>query len=631
MASYSMCHLKLDMMLNETGYVPPKDPKRLSVWLTNSLEAPQEDDNSLPLFGLARAINEEAKGANDVKADKPIMCIIGNPPYSGESANKGDWIMGLMEAYKKEPGGVEKLKERNPKWINDDYVKFIRMSEHMIEENGEGVLAFITNHGYLRNPTFRGMRWQLLKSFDTVRVLDLHGNSNKQEISPDGSIDKNVFDIKQGVAIIIATKRKRKTAEKKSLGILYHDELWGLRKEKSTKLIESSIGTLKYTKLSPHQKYLMFYDINDDLLDKYDEGFSCTDIFENYSTGILTARDDLNIDFEKQQLLTRMEDIVRLNDEALRTKYSLGKDSRDWKVEFAKQDLNGKISPNKVTAIEVRPFDKRWTYYTGKNKGIHTNPRHDTTKHLLTETNFSLVLTRTIEGSRNFADCLVISNALTHHALSIKEVNSFAPLYLYPDENDLDQTRRVNMEPKIRAAIEDAAEHPEHGRPDEVAIFDYIYGVLHCAAYRETYAEFLKIDFPRVPYPSSPEVFWDISAKGSALRKLHLMEGIDAGTAYPFKGEAPEEGSGFVEIIGKKSFVLTDENKGNVLLNETQYFQDVPKTAWEFYIGGYQPAQKWLKDRKARTLSFDDRMHYRNIIHILMETDRIMKTIEMDL
>ena len=155
--------------------------------------------------------------------------------------------------------------------------------------------------------------------------------------------------------------------------------------------------------------------------------------------------------------------------------------------------------------------------------------------------------------------------------------------------------------------------------------------MLHCAAYRETYAEFLKIDFPRVPYPSSPEVFWDISAKGSALRKLHLMEGIDAGTAYPFKGEAPEEGSGFVEIIGKKSFVLTDENKGNVLLNETQYFQDVPKTAWEFYIGGYQPAQKWLKDRKARTLSFDDRMHYRNIIHILMETDRIMKTIEMDL
>ena len=205
------------------------------------------------------------------------------------------------------------------------------------------------------------------------------------------------------------------------------------------------------------------------------------------------------------------------------------------------------------------------------------------------------------------------------------------PLYLYPDENDLNQTRRVNMEPKIRAAIEAAAEHAEHGRPDEVAIFDYIYGVLHCPAYRETYAEFLKIDFPRVPYPSSPDRFWDISAKGSELRALHLMDGIDAGMAYPFKGEAPELGSGYVDKINAKSFVISGAGRGNVMINDSQYFEAVPKTAWEFYIGGYQPAQKWLKDRKGRTLSFDDRMHYRKIIHILMETDRIMKTIEMEL
>ena len=200
------------------------------------------------------------------------------------------------------------------------------------------------------------------------------------------------------------------------------------------------------------------------------------------------------------------------------------------------------------------------------------------------------------------------------------------PLYLYPDENDLDQTRRVNMDPKIRAAIADAAEHAKHGRPDEVAIFDYIYGVLHCPAYRETYAEFLKIDFPRVPYPASPNSFWDISAKGSALRALHLMDGVDPGLAYPFKGDAPQEGSGFVGAIGKKSFQMSEANTGHVMINDSQYFEAVPQIAWEFYIGGYQPAQKWLKDRKGRTLSFDDRMHYRKIIHILMETDRIMKT-----
>lgn len=206
------------------------------------------------------------------------------------------------------------------------------------------------------------------------------------------------------------------------------------------------------------------------------------------------------------------------------------------------------------------------------------------------------------------------------------------PLYLYPDDDNQsdsfkDQSRRVNMDPTIRAAIEEAAEHDELGRPDEVAIFDYIYGVLHCPDYRETYAEFLKIDFPRVPYPSSPDAFWDIAAKGSELRKLHLMDGVDPGLAYPFKGD----GDGVVGRIGKASFKVTDEGVGNVFINDTQYFEGVPETAWSFYIGGYQPAQKWLKDRKGRELSFDDRTHYRRIVHILIETDRIMKTIEMDL
>ncbi len=196
MASYAMCHMKLDMMLTELGYKPTGNPPRLSVYLTNSLEEGERANQALP---FAQWLSNEAKEANTIKRDMPIMCVIGNPPYSGESANKGKWIMGLMEAYKKEPGGKEKLKERNPKWINDDYVKFIRFAEHLIEKNGEGVLGFITNHGYLDNPTFRGMRWHLLKTFDKIWVLDLHGNAKKKEVSPDGSPDKNVFDIQQGV------------------------------------------------------------------------------------------------------------------------------------------------------------------------------------------------------------------------------------------------------------------------------------------------------------------------------------------------------------------------------------------------------------------------------------------------
>lgn len=204
MASYAMCHMKLDMILTRLGYKPSAHPPRLGVYLTNSLEEGERVEQTL--FGLSRAIADEAKAASDIKRQTPIMCVIGNPPYSGESANKGDWIMGLMEAYKKEPGGKQKLQERNPKWINDDYVKFIRLAEHMIAKNGEGVLGFITNHGYLDNPTFRGMRWQLLNSFDKIYVLDLHGNSKKKEVASDGSPDKNIFDIQQGVAIVIGIK-----------------------------------------------------------------------------------------------------------------------------------------------------------------------------------------------------------------------------------------------------------------------------------------------------------------------------------------------------------------------------------------------------------------------------------------
>lgn len=317
-----------------------------------------------------------------------------------------------------------------------------------------------------------------------------------------------------------------------------------------------------------------------------------------------------------------------MNTENFRAEYAERKDGRDWKLQTAKEDVE-KFQPI-AEAFLYRPFDIRYTLYTGTTKGIHAYPRLEIMKHMRTGKNLGLILGR--QNKSGSLNDFLVTKFMSEMKTGERTIQSYhAPLYLYPDENDLDQTRRVNMEPKIRAAIERAATHPKLGAPDEVQIFDYIYGVLHCPAYRETYAEFLKIDFPRVPYPSSPEAFWDISAKGKELRTLHLMDGVDAGLAYPFRGEAPEGGSGFVGTIGKKSYQMSDETVGNVLINETQFFEGVPLTAWEFYIGGYQPAQKWLKDRKGRTLFFDDRMHYRKIIHILMETDRIMKMIEMGL
>ncbi|MGN6691209.1 MAG: N-6 DNA methylase [Sphingopyxis sp.] len=251
MASYAMCHMKLDMQLEQTGYKPSANPPRLSVWLTNALEPAEREVRDLFFAPLA----EEARGASEVKRQTPIMCVIGNPPYSGESSNKGDHIMNLMEAYKKEPGGKETLNERNPKWLNDDYVKFIRMSESLISNNTSGgILGFITNHGYLNNPTFRGMRWHLLNSFEKIYVLDLHGSSNRKERVPDGLANKNVFDIKPGVAIVICSRGAKRSD---GLAELYHADLWGTRATKAESLFSLGLEEREWSRVEPEAPHYM--------------------------------------------------------------------------------------------------------------------------------------------------------------------------------------------------------------------------------------------------------------------------------------------------------------------------------------------------------------------------------------
>ena len=629
MASYAMCHMKLDMMLTELGYKPTGNPPRLSVYLTNSLEEGERANQTLP---FAQWLSNEAKEANTIKRDMPIMCVIGNPPYSGESANKGDWIMGLMEAYKKEPGGKEKLRERNPKWINDDYVKFIRFAEHLIEKNGEGVLGFITNHGYLDNPTFRGMRWHLLKTFDKIWVLDLHGNANKKETSPDGKADKNVFDIMQGVALIVAAKKRKADGVTTALGHVHHGELWGERQSKYEDLWKGSRSSLVKAKLPNKEPQFPFVARDFDVETVYREGFGVQELMPVNTVGIVTARDALTIDMDKAALWARIQDFLQTDIETLRSRYDLGKDVRDWSVKWAKDDLKSSISGSKLTQIAYRPFDIRWTYYTGNSRGFHCYPRNEVMRNFVGHRNLAIMAPRqAIQGDAPYSQIIAIEDIVDNRfVFSNKGIAQQFPLYLYPDEQDLDQTRRVNFDPKIHKAIVAAAKDKAHGAPDEVAIFDYIYGVLHCPAYRETYKEFLKIDFPRASYPTSPEVFWNVSGKGTELRKLHLMEDAAIGaTPYQFTGEGDS-------TVVKTAFKPLSENKetgvcGTVYINDKQAFQDVPQIAWEFYIGGYQPAQKWLKDRKGRQLTWDDIRHYQKIVKILSETDRIMKTIEMPL
>jgi type I restriction-modification system DNA methylase subunit len=623
MASYAMCHMKLDMMLTKMGYKPTANPPRMGVYLTNSLEEGERADQSLP---FDRWLSNEAKDANTIKRDMPIMCVIGNPPYSSSSSNKSTWIRNLTEVYKKD------LDETSLNSLSDDYVKFLRLAEHLIEENGDGILAMITNNSYVDGVVHKTMRKHFLSTFDKVFILNLLGDSNKGDKCADGTADQNVFDIKQGVSVIIALKTGEKSKDEAQIR---YNKIQGKRKPKTEQLWNLRVADRAFKVLRPEKPYYFFIDKDLTASTEYFKGFSLSSLFIETGSGIGFRKDELLV----RRLFTRL-DVVEMvkavgsqTKEMLLSKYAL-KETSDWRLSEMRVFFKEPIERD-VQKVTYRPLDIRFTYYpisSVQNFIPRGDSRRGLMRHMIEGENIALLLGRQNKSGR--IDHYFVSDALSEMKTAEGTIKSYHfPLYLYPDEQDLDQTRRVNFDPKIHKAIIAAAtgpSKPAKGRapqgegggkvPDEVAIFDYIYGVLHCPAYRETYKEFLKIDFPRVPYPPSPEVFWDVSAKGSALRKLHLMEDAAIGpTPYKFTGVGDT-------VVGKVKY-----EGGRVAINDAQGFDNVPEIAWNFYIGGYQPAQKWLKDRKGRELSFEDIKHYQKIIKILSETDRIMKTIEMPL
>lgn len=613
MASYTMCHMKLDMVLTELDYTPTANPPRLGVYLTNSLEEAERDVRDL---FMAQWLTREARDAAVIKRQTPIMVVLGNPPYAGESSNKGDWIMGLMEAYKKEPGGKQKLDERNPKWINDDYVKFIRLAEHLIDKNGEGVIGYITNHGYLDNPTFRGMRWHLLHTFDMLYVLDLHGNSKKKEVAPGGESDQNVFDIMQGVAILLAVKKKT-AAKQKPLARVFHADLWGSRTHKYEMLFEAGIHTDFWQELTPSAPQYFFVPRDEALLEQYQKGFSVQEFLPVHGNGIVTKRDKLNVRCSPNEVLQVVEDFLTLGELQVRAKYNLPKDVRDWRYEWALNDIRSQKDNIPVQEIQYRLFDNRFIFYSGHARGLIGWPVTKVMSHYIAGGNVGL-LTSKAHCDASFAHAFVTTKP-TEAILLSGTTGSNAmnfPLYLYAD----DGTRTVNFDPALHRQLVKLATDATHGAPDELACFDYIYGVLHSPAYRDTYAEFLKSDFPRIPWPESPAVFWQVADAGSQLRRLHLMEADAIGTApYPFTGAGDA-------VIDKPGL---SENR--IHINKTQYFDQVPDGVWEFHIGGYQPAQKWLKDRKGQALTFADIQHYQRLLKVLAETRRLMAAINLPL
>jgi hypothetical protein len=633
MASYAMCHMKLDMILTRLGYKPSANPPRLGVYLTNSLEGGERVLQTFD-FGIQRAITEESKQANNIKRQTPIMCVIGNPPYSGHSSNRGAWIEKLMTDYKVSP---ELKRPAQAKWLSDDYVKFVRLAEHMIEKNGEGVLGFITNHGYLDNPTFLDMRHHLRQTFDRIYVLDLHGNAKKKEVCPDGTPDKNVFDIQQGVAIILGVKRRAMTTKAKPLAQVLHGELWGDRETKYRQLWDGTAPALITSDVSPETAPWRFKPTDKALEARYLSGFSVADLFSpngRPAPGIVTTHDEFAISWNAAESAEKVERLLATKTEAdARQLFRLCSQSQ-WNYTGAKVGLADFKWRQAITPIAYRPFDTRFTVY---NSHVAVHRRERVMAHIFKRQNLALLVTKAVRDTK-YAHCFLTDTCNEVIFLSgVSASNAMSlPLYLFPEEGTLDQSIRVNFEPELYGqirttaglsstpAIPDGTDKFRNAtgdaRPDEIKVFDYIYGVLHSPAYRATYVEFLKTGFPRIPFPASAESFRAISEQGEALRRLHLMEDAAIGaTPYLFHGDGDS-------VVEKPR-----HENGNVWINADQYFDDVPAVAWEFHIGGYQPAQKWLKDRKGRVLTYDDIRHYQRMIKILTETDSIMHGIDVPL
>ena len=768
MAPYAVAHFKLGMQLAGHDLTPAQREKwgydfsgdeRLGVFLTNTLEQAIHKSELL----LGKFISDEANAAVDIKRTLPILVVMGNPPYSGHSANRSErevhlepgdsyvvvsgdrpeiqttkvltvktaktirertFIGKLIRDYYFVDG--KPLREKNPKWLQDDYVKFLRWGQWRIEQTNAGILAFITNHGYLDNPTFRGMRRSLMNLFTEIYVMDLHGSTKKKVRTPNGSPDENVFDIQQGVTLGIFMKGPNRTGPAK----VFHADLWGLRENKYKYLFETDVNTTQWNQLDPQAPDYLFIEQDKGLRAEYENGWKVTDAMPVNSLGIATARDNLAIRWSREDTMSVVRDFAALPVEEARMKYDLGEDVRDWKVALAQEDLRDHgIRSLGVKEILYRPFDHRFTYYTGQTRGFHCMPRREVMSHFLAGKNLGFSTTRSVEIGRGWEHVFCSQHIIQLHTVSLKEVNYLFPLYLYAlsEKESRGQThlgvelshwpagsdgRRPNLRPEFVADVEkrlglkfvpegavlgrggpsrpsrrehhEGAPLPNTFGPEDV--FHYIYAVFHSPTYRTRYAEFLKSDFPRVLLTSDVNLFRALCEKGAELVALHLLESPTLEnpiTAYPVKGSnvvekgfpkylAPGEPEPvFVEAASRRQMngevnsplqsALPRLKEGRVYINGSaavpaasrepsparhgghplpegegrgegegagQYFEGVPPEVWNFHIGGYQICQKWLKDRRGRTLTYEDLEHYCKVVTALSETIRLMAEID---
>jgi predicted helicase len=526
------------------------------------------------------------------------------------------------------------LNERNPKWLNDDYVKFLRYGQFRVSAVGAGVLGFITNHSYLDNPTFRGMRQSMMTTFPAALLIDLHGNTKKKETSASGQPDENVFDIQQGVAISIWQSPGFKPS-----GPVMHLDLWGTRHDKYKWLLTHSWSSIGGAKVQPASPTYLLKPRQAEVDSEYASALSLPEIFPVNSLGIATARDHFAVKWSQQEVWDTVKSFAGLTPDQARVQFELGQDARDWKVKLAQADIKDSgPSRQRIQPILYRPFDTRFTYYTGRSRGFHCMPRNEVMRHFLAPGNLGLIGARGLEVAREYDQVFCTRSIIQLHSLSIKEVNYLFPLFLRESEiqgrigtrDGAGKTVNFSHEFLNRLTKAGLSADP-HGA---IAVFHYIYAILHSKSYRIRYCDELKTGFPRIPLTRNKSVFTNLANHGADLVALHLLEDDYQYASWNKKepvGTSPLA-KALVRVAGPGSARVEAGfpklEGARVLINERKWIELVAEDVWTFTVGGYQVCEKWLKDRRGRQLTNEEVATYCKIVAAVRETIRIMKRID---
>lgn len=629
MAPYAIGHIKISFLLEELGYTM-KDDDRFNLFLTNTLDMEDLSQTEIPGF---ESLSNESHLAGKVKQKEPILVILGNPPYSANSANYNKWTDTLLKedidgatSYYKVNG--EPLGEQNPKLLQDDYVKFLRFAQWKIHKAGQGIVGMITNHSYLENVTFRGMRQSLMNTFNEIYINDLHGNSLRKETTPDGGKDENVFDIRQGTAIAIFVKMKNAKGCK-----IYHNDLFGLRQEKYDWLERKPFKKKDYEELKPETPWYFLTKKDFANIKQYEQWKSVVDIFPLNSTGIKTHRDNFVISMSAMEMENRMRQFrnLKVDDSIIRSAFKL-KDTSEWSLTEARKRLNKDFEYHeKIQLIDYRPFDQRFITYSDD---LIERPRREVMQHLLKD-NMALNVVRQVKASEEWRHVLISSELTECCLISNKtaEVNYVFPLYIYDTgqkkkgvslqtimlfEPETEYGKAKERKANIAAEVFEQLKKAYGKIPTPEQILGYCYSILYSNIYREKYAEFLKIDFPRIPFTKTYELFKKMSGLGEELIELHLLKHKSLNNpAIKYRGKGGDD------MIEKLKY---NEEKKILFINEHRCFENVTSEIWNYQIGGYKVLEHYLKGRRGRQM--DNPQHFCKMATALAKTIDMQKEID---